>query len=72
MKDEIGEFYFANSLVEFMNGNIDKATEYNLKRELENPADSEIFYEIARIYGLLSKTEDCKRALRKSNRLGLR
>ncbi|MCB0748202.1 MAG: protein kinase, partial [Ignavibacteriae bacterium] len=70
MKDEIGEFYFANSLVEFMNGNIDKATEYNLKRELENPTDSEIFYEIARIYGLLSKPEDCERALRKAIDLG--
>ena len=70
IKDEIGEYYFAASLVEFMNGNIEKATEYNLKRELENPADSENFYEIARIYGLLSRTEACCRALRKSIDMG--
>ncbi len=70
IKNEIGEFYLATSFVEFMKGNIEKAEEYNLKRELENPADSENFYEIARIYGLLNKTEACSRALRKSIDMG--
>lgn len=70
LKDEVSELYFATSFLEFMRGNIESATEYNLKRELENPADSEIFYEIARIYGLLNKPEDCYRALRKSIDLG--
>ncbi len=69
-EDEIGEFYFASSLMEFMKGNTDKAAEFNLQRELENPADSEIFYEIARVYGLLNKKDDCRRALRKSIELG--
>ncbi|MCH7962345.1 MAG: protein kinase [Bacteroidetes bacterium] len=70
IKNEIGEFYLATSFIEFMKGNIEKAEEYNLKRELENPADSENFYEIARIYGLLNKTEACSRALRKSIDMG--
>ncbi|MCH7774730.1 MAG: protein kinase, partial [Bacteroidetes bacterium] len=70
IKEEIGEFYFASSFVEFIKGNIEKAAEFNLKRELENPADSEIWYEIARIYGLLKKTEACSRALRKSIDMG--
>ncbi len=66
LEEEIGEYYFASSIIEFMNGNIEKAASFNLQRELENPADSEIFYEIARVYGLLNKTDDCRRALRKS------
>ena len=70
IKDEIGEFYFAASLVEYMKGNRDKAAEYNLKRELENPVDSEIWYEITRFYGLFEKLEDCRRALSKSIEMG--
>ena len=70
IKEEIGEYYFASSFVEFIKGNIEKAAEFNLKRELENPADSEIWYEIARIYGLLNKTEACSRALKKSIDMG--
>lgn len=70
IKDEIGEFYFAASLVEFMKGDIEKSAEFNLKRELENPADSENFYEIARVYGLLGKKDDCQRALKKSIEMG--
>ncbi|MFB3057559.1 MAG: tetratricopeptide repeat protein, partial [Ignavibacteriaceae bacterium] len=70
IKEEIGEFYFASSFIEFIKGNMEKAAEFNLKRELENPADSEIWYEIARIYGLLKKTEACARALRKSIDMG--
>jgi len=66
IKDEIGEYYFASSFIEYINGNIEKAKNLTLQRELENPADSEIFYEIARIYGLLGFPEDCCRALRKS------
>jgi len=70
IKDEIGEFYFAASLVEFMKGNIEKAKEYNLKRELENPTDSENLYEIARIYGLFEMKDDCRRVLKNSIDLG--
>ena len=70
VKDEIGEFYFAASLVEFMKGYPDKAAEYNLKRELENPVDGEIWYEIARFYGLFNRKEDCYRALNKSINMG--
>ena len=70
IKDEIGEFYFAASFVEIMKGNMEKATEYTLKRELENPADSENFYEIARVNGLLNNKEACRRALRKSIDMG--
>jgi serine/threonine protein kinase len=70
IKDEIGEFYFAASFVEIMKGNMEKAAEYTLKRELENPADSENFYEIARVYGLLNNTEACCRALKKSIDMG--
>ena len=70
IKEEIGEFYLAASLVEFIKGNIEKAKEYNLKRELENPADSENFYEIARTYGLFNMKEDCYRALKKSIDMG--
>ncbi|MBT8386880.1 MAG: protein kinase [Ignavibacteria bacterium] len=70
VKDEIGEYYFASSFVEYMKGNLDKAAEFNIKREAENPADSEIWYEIARIYGLLRMSEECKRALAKSIDMG--
>ncbi len=70
IKDEIGEFYFAASLVEYIKGNPDKAAEYNLKRELENPVDSEIWYEIARFYGLFNMKEACCRALNKSINMG--
>jgi len=63
-------FRGASSLVEFMKGNIEKATEYNLKRELENPTDSENWYEIARSYGLFEMKEDCYRALKKSIDMG--
>lgn len=70
LKDEVSELYFANSFLEFVKGYIESSTEYNLKIELENPADSEIFYEIARIYELLNKHEDCYRALRKCIDLG--
>ncbi len=70
IKDEIGEFYFAASIVEYMKGNFEKAAEYNLKRELENPVDSEICYEIARFYGLFDMKEDCYRALNKSISMG--
>ncbi len=70
IKEEISEYYFASSFVEYMKGNIKKAAELNLKRELENPADSEIWYEIARIYGLFEMKEDCYRALKKSIDMG--
>jgi tetratricopeptide (TPR) repeat protein len=70
IKDEIGEFYFASSFVEHINGNIEKAGEFNKKREMENPSDSEIWYEIARIYGLFEMKEDCYRALKKSIDMG--
>lgn len=70
VKDEIGEFYFASSFAEMIKGNFKKAADYNLKRELENPADGEIWYEIARIYGNLKMEEDCYRALKRSIELG--
>jgi TolB-like protein/Tfp pilus assembly protein PilF len=70
IKGEISEYYFAASFIEYMKGNLEKATEYTLKRELENPADSENIYEIARVYGLLNNTEACCRALRKSIDMG--
>jgi len=70
IKDEIGEFYFATSFVEYIKGNIEKAAEFNLKRELENPTDSEIWYEIARVYGLFEMKEECYRALKKSIDMG--
>jgi len=70
IKEEIGEFYYASSLVEYMKGNFEKAAEFNLKRELENPTDSENLYEIARIYGLFEMKEDCYRALKKSIDMG--
>lgn len=66
MKEEISELYFASSLIELIKGNIEKSAEYTLKRELENPADSENFYEIARVYGILNEVEACARALKKS------
>ncbi len=53
-----------------MKGNLEKATEYNLKRELENPVDGEIWYEIASFYGLFEKLEECLRALSKSIEMG--
>ncbi|MHA2032965.1 MAG: tetratricopeptide repeat protein, partial [Candidatus Kariarchaeaceae archaeon] len=70
IKDEIGEFYFASAFVEYMKGNLEKVAEVNLKRELTNPADGEIWYEIAQIYGLLGMKEDCGRALKKSIEMG--
>jgi len=70
IKDEIGESYFANSFVEYMNGNVEKAAEINHQRELPNPADGEIWYEIARVYGLLEKKDDCIRTLKKSIDMG--
>jgi tetratricopeptide (TPR) repeat protein len=70
LQGEVSELFFATSLIEYMDGNTEKAYDFNLKRELENPADSEIFYEIARIYGLLNKPDACSRALRKSIDLG--
>ncbi|MCW8806251.1 MAG: protein kinase, partial [Ignavibacteriaceae bacterium] len=70
IKGEISEYYFAASFIEYMKGNLEKATEYTLKRELENPVDSENIYEIARVYGLLNNTEACCRALRKSIDMG--
>lgn len=66
MKEEISELFFAASLIELIKGNKEKCEEYTLKRELENPADSENFYEIARVYGILNNTDACARALRKS------
>ena len=70
IKEEIGEYYFASSFVEYMKGNIKEAADFNLKRELTNPADGEIWYEIARIYGLLQMEDKCSRALRKSVDMG--
>jgi len=70
IKEEIGEYYLASAFVEYIKGNIEKAKEYNLKRELENPADSENYYEIARAYGLFEMKEDCCRALKKSIDMG--
>lgn len=70
IKEEIGEYYFASSFVEYMKGNIEKAAEFNLKREAENPNDSEIWYEIARVYGLFEMKKDCYRALNKSIDMG--
>jgi serine/threonine protein kinase len=66
MKEEISELYFASSLIELIKGNFEKSAEYTLKRELENPADSENFYEIARVYGISNKVDACARALKKS------
>ncbi len=65
IKEEIGEYYFASSFVEYMKGDIKEAADFNLKRELTNPADGEIWYEIARIYGLLQMEDKCIRALEK-------
>ena len=70
IKEEIGEYYFASSFVEYMKGDIKEAADFNLKRELTNPADGEIWYEIARIYGLLKMEDKCSRALRKSVDMG--
>ena len=70
IKEEIGEFYFATAFVEYIKGNLGKVAEVNLKRELTNPGDGEIWYEIARIYGLLGLKEDCGRALKKSIEMG--
>ena len=70
IKEEIGEYYFASSFVEYMKGNIKEAADFNLKRELTNPADGEIWYEIARIYGLLKMEDKCSRALKKSVDMG--
>ena len=53
-----------------MKGNLDQAAEFNLKREAENPVDGEIWYEIARFYGLFNMKEDCYRALNKSIDMG--
>lgn len=69
-KEEIGEYFFAAAFIEILQGNIEKAREYNLKREQANPADGEIWYEITRIYGLLNQKTDCERALKKSIELG--
>lgn len=68
--DEIGELYFAQSFIAYLSGDMQKAVEYNNKRAAENPADGEIWYEIARLYGLFSKVEDCYQALKKSVELG--
>ncbi|MCB0283778.1 MAG: protein kinase, partial [Calditrichaeota bacterium] len=68
--DEIGELYFAQSFIAYLSGDMQKAVEYNNKRGAENPADGEIWYEIARLYGLFSKVEDCYQALKKSVELG--
>ena len=70
IKAEISEFYFASSFIEFIHGNIENAVGFNLKREKHNPADSEIWYEIARIYGLCAKPDACSRALEKSIDMG--
>lgn len=70
IKEEVGEFYFASSFVEYMEGNIEKAAKFNIKREKENPADSKIWYEIARVYGLLEMKEACCRSLKKSIDMG--
>ncbi|MDH4068980.1 MAG: protein kinase [Ignavibacteria bacterium] len=70
MKEEVGELYFAASLLAYLDGDHTKSAEFTLKRELENPSDGEILYEIARVYGLLGKTDDCRRALQKSIDLG--
>jgi serine/threonine protein kinase len=69
-KEEVGEYYFAAAFIEYLQGNIEKALEYNLKREQANPADGEIWYEIARIYGLMNQKPACERALKKSVELG--
>ncbi len=66
IKDEIGEFYFASSFKEYLEGNLDNAIEYNLKRENSEPEDGEILYEIARLYALYGKVEDCRRALKRA------
>ena len=42
------------------------AIEYNLKRENSEPEDGEILYEIARLYALYGKVEDCRRALKRA------
>jgi serine/threonine protein kinase len=69
-KEEVGEYYFAASFLEFLKGNNEKALAYNQKREQANPADGEIWYEIARVYGLLDQKSACERALKKSVELG--
>jgi serine/threonine protein kinase len=69
-KEEVGEYYFAACFIEFLKGNIEKALDYNRKREQANPADGEIWYEIARVYGLLNQKTGCERALKKSVELG--
>jgi tetratricopeptide (TPR) repeat protein len=70
IKDEIGEFYFAASFTEFLKGNKKKAVEFNLMREEAEPADGEILYEIARLFGLFNAKEDCYRALKKAIDMG--
>ncbi len=70
IKEEIGEFYFASSFIEYLKGDLKKAAEFNQKREMENPTDGEIWYEIARVYGLLGMKEDCYRALDKTIEMG--
>ena len=70
VKEEIGEYYFALSFIEYMKGNIENAAELTLKRAEENPADGEIWYEIARIFGLLGKKDHCVKSLKKSIEMG--
>ena len=70
IKDEIGEYYFASSFLEFFKGNISEAIKFNIKREEAEPADGEILYEIARLYALFNSKENCIRALKKSIDMG--
>jgi len=68
--NEIGEYHFAASFIAYMNGDIQTAISLNFDRESENPVDGEIWYEIARLYGLFDCTEDCRRALEKAITMG--
>ncbi|RMG64943.1 MAG: tetratricopeptide repeat protein [Calditrichaeota bacterium] len=70
LKGEIGEFYFAASLLAYMKGDLEAAGEFTRKREGENPSDGEIWYEIARVYGLSGLAGDCRRALARSVDMG--
>ena len=70
IENEIGEYHFAASFIAFIQGDRAKALAFNRDREAEEPADSEIYYEIARIYGLYGEVEDCRRTLKKAIEMG--
>ncbi|PHS20399.1 MAG: hypothetical protein COA86_00140 [Kangiella sp.] len=68
--NEIGEYHFAASFIAYINGDTKKAILLNFDRESENPADGEILYEIARLYGLYNDKDGCCRSLKKAIDMG--